>query len=180
VKDPDISVHVSEEALAEVRVRASHALPHETGGIVLGCLTATGVWITTFAEVQSKSPHLTRFMIPAGSTHRIVDEAHAADARVGYLGDWHTHPADAGASNVDLATLQDLAVGVFRRRRLLALIRRVDRVWALDLWVMNRLRRPMRMQYVLAGPLPEPTGEADQLMRSAFVTTASGSTEGKV
>jgi proteasome lid subunit RPN8/RPN11 len=165
VKAPNIGVHVSEEALADVRERASDALPHETGGIVLGCLTATGVWITRFAEVPSKSPHLTRFLIPAGSTHRIVDEAHAADARVGYLGDWHTHPADTGASNVDLATLQDLAVGVFRRRRLLAILRRVDRDWALDLWVLNRLRRPIRLEYEMAGPLPGPNGELDPHLR---------------
>jgi hypothetical protein len=170
VKAPNISVHVTEGALAEVRERASGALPHETGGIAIGCVTTNGVWITRFAEVQSKSPHLTRFVIPAGSTYRIVDEAHAADARVGYLGDWHTHPADVGASNVDLTTLQDLAVGVFRRRRLLAVLRRVDRDWALDLWVMNRLRRPIRLEYELAGPLPEPTGELDSHVRRGVVT----------
>lgn len=170
MKAPNISVHVSEEALPEVRERATDALPHETGGIVLGCLTATGVWITTFAEVQSKSPHLTRCLIPAGSTHPIVDQAHAADPRVGYLGDWHTHPVDTNASNVDLATLQDLAVGVFRRRRLLALLRRVDRDWALDLWVMNRLRRPIRLEYELAGPLPEPTKKPDAHLRRGVLT----------
>ena len=155
MKARSISVHVSEEGLTEVRERACDAVPHETGGILLGCLTATGVWITKFAEIPSKSPHLTRFLIPAGSTHRIVDEARAIDVRIGYLGDWHTHPADAGVSDLDLATLQDMAVGVFRGRRLLALLRRVDQDWRLDLWVMNRLQRPIQLAYALTGRLQE-------------------------
>lgn len=151
---PQFDVRVSEGALAEVRTLADRALPFETGGIVLGTLTATGAWITTFVEVPAATPHLTRFRIPAGRTHQIVVEAKASDERIGYLGDWHTHPADSGPSHIDLATLQDLAVGTFGRRRFLALVRRSDSRWFLDLWILSRLRRPARLPYEFSGPLP--------------------------
>lgn len=154
--EPKISIHVGEDAWENARERAKATLPFETGGIVLGTLTATGVWITVFAEVETNSPHLTRFRIPAGRTHEVVDNARQLDERVGYLGDWHTHPADVGVSNVDLSTLQDLAVGVFRRRRILALLRHVDGDWVLDVWATNRLRRPLRLTYEFVGPLPAP------------------------
>jgi hypothetical protein len=32
-----------------------------------------------------------------------------ADARLGYLGDWHTHPRDAAASDVDRRMLRRLS-----------------------------------------------------------------------
>jgi integrative and conjugative element protein (TIGR02256 family) len=155
---------VTESAFGQVRQAAADALPFETGGIVLGTRTAQGVWITRFAEVLATAPHRRSFQIPAGGTHAIVDEAKRADQRVGYLGDWHTHPVDVGPSGIDFATLQDLAKGVFARRRLLALIRRGDEEWSLDLWILNTLRRPVALDYELTGPLAPSTarGETDQ------------------
>jgi hypothetical protein len=38
-------------------------------------------------------------------TPLLVDEERRLDRRVGYLGDWHSHPADAPPSPTDKATL---------------------------------------------------------------------------
>lgn len=148
-----MEVLVSEQAVADIRSRATAALPFETGGVVLGTYTDRGVWITEFAEINSTSPHLTRYRIPAGRTHEIVNAARSADDRVGYLGDWHTHPADLGPSARDFGTLQDLAIGALRSRRLLALARRTAADWVLDMWALNRLRRPVLVRHMLVGPL---------------------------
>ena len=41
-------------------------------------------------------------------THRIVRCARSLDRRIGYLGEWHTHPADLGASITDVTTMINL------------------------------------------------------------------------
>jgi hypothetical protein len=46
-----------------------------------------------------------RYRLPAGETQRIVEVARGRDPRLGYLGDWHTHPSGAGPSDVDTAAM---------------------------------------------------------------------------
>jgi hypothetical protein len=43
-------------------------------------------------------------VLPAGATRSLVEGIQRVDSRVGYLGDWHTHPIDAAASRVDRRT----------------------------------------------------------------------------
>jgi hypothetical protein len=147
-----VAVYMVEDALASVRALASAAAPFETGGLIVGVATADTVWITNFLELALTRRHRSRFVIPAGATHPAIDDARIADPRVGYLGDWHSHPADLGPSAVDFSTLQDLAVGSLRHRRLLGLVRRTDVSWSFELWRLNRLRRPKRAQFELTGP----------------------------
>jgi len=147
-------VFISEDALEAVRRHADAAAPFETGGLLIGVTTAESVWIAAFAEVDVSKRHRSRFVIPVGATHATVDDHRGRDPRVGYLGDWHTHPANAGASRVDFETLAGLALGSLRRPRLMVLLRRVGVRWDLDLWSMSRLRRPRRVLFERTGPLP--------------------------
>ena len=147
------STYVAEDALVVVRQFAQAAAPHETGGLIVGVATAHGVWITDFVEVQVTTRRRSRFEIPAGATHAAIDALRAEDHRLGYLGDWHSHPTDVGPSGVDFATLRDLAVGALGRRRLLGLVRRTATGWDFELWAVDRLRLPARADYELAGPL---------------------------
>ena len=146
--------YVTEEALAGVRTLAARAAPFEIGGIMIGAVTDDGVWVADFVAVLGRTQHHARFLIPAGATHRIVVDARAQDPRLGYLGDWHTHPANVGPSGVDFATLRDLAVGPFGPRRLLAVMSLAHPAWNLGLWALDRLRAPARVGYELTGPLP--------------------------
>lgn len=147
---------VVEESVISVMALAAAASPNETGGLIVGTRTADGVWIAGFVEIEVTRRHRSRFVIPAGATHPVIDKLRLGDTRIGYLGDWHSHPADAGPSRLDFSTLQDLAVGVLGERRLLGLVRRSDSSWDLELWVMNRLRLPRRVDYELTGPIPRP------------------------
>ena len=150
-----LRVYVTEEAARAVREVAEATAPFEIGGILVGAATRDGVWISDFLAIPGRTRHHARFMISAGTTHAAVDAARRIDDRLGYIGDWHTHPADVGPSRIDFATLRDLAVGPFGSRRLLGLLRRVGLGWDLGLWVLDRMRAPARITHEVAGPLPE-------------------------
>lgn len=83
--------------------------PFETGGILLGVLSDHAPWVTSVIEVPPRCPHPSRYELPEGVTHAIVAEARLKDPRLGYIGDWHTHPADTGPSALDLRSLGKLA-----------------------------------------------------------------------
>jgi len=166
------SVLVAEDAFRQATELADRAMPNETGGILVGVRTPDGAWITSFREIVCAPPQRDRFLIPAGTTHRLIDELRAEDPRLGYIGDWHTHPEDVGPSGLDLATLVHLAKGMFAERRLLGLLRRKDNGWQLDLWSLGRLRRPRHATVVLTGPLAEPTSHVIAARRQE--TSAGG------
>jgi hypothetical protein len=81
----------------------------ETGGILVGVYSRGTPLIAHALEVASQNPSRTRFQIPAGITHQLVDCVRRVDPRLGYLGEWHTHPADVRTSDVDLSTMRDIA-----------------------------------------------------------------------
>jgi len=91
-----------------MREAATRAHPRETGGILVGVLADSGPWVTHACEVASVEAGPARYVLPAGTTRILVEEMRRADARLGYLGDWHTHPRDAAASDVDRRTLRRL------------------------------------------------------------------------
>lgn len=86
-------------------VAAEAADPYETGGVLLGPLSRGSSWITHAVEVPARSPARQHYILPRGVTHHIVRCARGLDSRLGYLGEWHTHPADAGPSLKDAVTM---------------------------------------------------------------------------
>jgi hypothetical protein len=56
-------------------------------------------------EVEDPSRGRSRFVIPEGVTPAVVEIARQIDIRFGYVGDWHSHPADLPASPTDRGTL---------------------------------------------------------------------------
>jgi proteasome lid subunit RPN8/RPN11 len=106
-------VLVTETALVALADAANRSYPFETGGILVGVTEAGCPWITEVIEVHSTDRGTRHYRLPAGATQPAVRAARRRDSRLGYLGDWHSHPGDAGASGIDLATL---AVMTARRR----------------------------------------------------------------
>lgn len=132
---------------------SAHAVPFETGGILLGVRTPDGLWITEAIEMQTEKRSRRSFVIPRDSTKALVDKRRSHDSRLGYIGDWHSHPSQLGASSIDLRTLARLAVGPFRRRRFVIVVRLSGLVWLLDVWALGGLRLPSRHPFGLTGPL---------------------------
>ena len=84
--------------------------PNETGGILIGLVDDGGSpCVTEAVELRPTDPSPHRFQITEGKTTTAVDDARTRDARVGYLGEWHSHPNDQPASPTDQATMAELA-----------------------------------------------------------------------
>lgn len=97
---------LSESAQATMIDAAAKAHPNETGGILIGVHTDGGhPWVTCAIEIATDDRGHHHYRIPPGLTQPSVHAARRTDPRLGYLGDWHSHPADIGPSPTDLATL---------------------------------------------------------------------------
>ena len=103
-------VLMAESAEALMREAALRAHPRETGGILVGVWADRRPWVTRACEVPSADSGLAHYVLPAGVTRTLVEQLQRSDPRLGYLGDWHTHPMDMPASQVDRQTIRRLAV----------------------------------------------------------------------
>jgi proteasome lid subunit RPN8/RPN11 len=96
---------LSESAETAMVVAAARAHPNETGGILVGVHLDGEPWVTRAIEIATDDRGRRHYKIPSGATQPAVRAARRVDPRLGYLGDWHSHPADIGPSPTDLATL---------------------------------------------------------------------------
>lgn len=131
---------------------ASH--PFEIGGIVAGVLVEGRPWITHVKEIPSQVSGHSSYVLPAGKTSPAVAALQAIDPRVGYLGDWHSHPADAGASSLDFRTLRQTSQDNDARMPLLIIVRRGRLgIYSLDVHAWARIQS-RRVHLADSGPLP--------------------------
>lgn len=150
------AVLIGEAVLAEIEVLANVAWPRETGGILLGVKARTGPWVTRAIEVRTDLRTTHSFQLPPNVTPRLVAEARIDDSRLGYLGDWHSHPARVEASETDRVTMRRLARRLQRRHVLIVAMRSVDG-YEFDVRVVGQLG-DKRAKLVRTGPLePEET-----------------------
>lgn len=147
-------VAITDDAYKDLRSFAERARPNETGGLVLGVIGAGRPWITRIVHIQQRRAKTDRYRIARGITPHLVAKHQLSDPRLGYLGDWHTHPAGVPASPEDRSTLVrvagDIEAGI--KNPLLVLVRRVDDAWAVDI-LETRGRRHIRCSIQLTGPL---------------------------
>lgn len=125
---------VAESVLVTLRAFAEASRPLETGGVLVGVLRDDQPWITTALEIQDPVRTSSRFVIPRGATPIAIDVAREKDPRVGYLGDWHSHPANLPASGMDRTTLRRTARrrGPSAARAIMIVIRDSPDGWQVD------------------------------------------------
>jgi proteasome lid subunit RPN8/RPN11 len=147
------SAWLSEEAAKTIEVAAREHHPNEIGGVLLGVSVAGRPWITEATVVPTGEGTPTYYELPAGARHQAVDRARERDARLGYLGDWHSHPADIGPSGTDRGTMRELATQGDCPEPLLLLARRQAASYELDAHQQTRRKLGM-LELVAAGSLP--------------------------
>lgn len=131
---------------------ASH--PLETGGILVGVHAGGRPWVTTAIEIRSEERGVGHYRLPGRTTRSAVLEAQRTDPRVGYLGDWHSHPRDTGPSAIDMASLAMMSMArIATPNPLLIVVRRRDSLYALDIRRM-RFGVPITCAVTLSGDLP--------------------------
>ncbi len=161
-----LSGWITEEAKELLLVASAASHPLETGGIVAGVFVEGRPWITHVKEIPSRVSGHSSYVLPAGKTSPAVAALRASDPRVGYLGDWHSHPANVGASSLDFRTLRQSSQAKDVRAPLLVVVRRdILGTYALDVHAWARIRS-RRVHLADSGPLPGLDIQGSQQARS--------------
>lgn len=101
---------ISESAEVAMVRAATRSYPLETGGILVGVHVDGHPWVTAAIEIPTTERGSHHYRIPQGATQPAVRSARRADPRLGYLGDWHSHPSIGGPSPTDLASLAFISI----------------------------------------------------------------------
>lgn len=124
-----VVIDVHPDAAGHIAAAAAAAHPRETGGLLLGW------WDTDRVVVR----HAIEVLDPTATTNSwIRDEARAQaglDAALrdhehpwlGYVGDWHSHPAACGASGQDVTSIRRASKQY--SEPLVLLVHRIDRTF---------------------------------------------------
>lgn len=71
----------------------------------MGCHVDGRPVVTGVIEIPDTDATETRYRIPEGAAQAAVAAARERDARVGYVGEWHSHPSGEGPSPLDVAAM---------------------------------------------------------------------------
>lgn len=148
-------VWISEQVIIVIKEAASGSHPEEIGGILLGVYVNDRPWVTHSVQIESVEPRHNFYRLPSGVRPRVVDELRKIDARLGYLGEWHSHPANVGPSLKDKLSMTCIALHSKNTcpNPLLMVVKRDETGYSLDIreWRGWRLTR---LHAILAGDLP--------------------------
>jgi hypothetical protein len=113
-----LSVAIDPVVVRKLERLASAALPKETGGVLLGYISSTRSTATVHVAggIEIPDPDATRASYrldptPAETAMKEHLAKHGLEGEQGYVGDWHTHPANQPASGHDLETMFRAATG---------------------------------------------------------------------
>ena len=110
---PDLppAAYLTSEASTTILKRPALAYPNETGrGSLVGLTTESGEpWIVEAVELESAPPSPASYRLPPGKTQAAVDRLREGDGRLGYVGEWHSHPNASDRSTTDERTMKSLA-----------------------------------------------------------------------
>jgi proteasome lid subunit RPN8/RPN11 len=101
----EVVVDVTERVQEYINDRVRRAFPNETGGVLVGCHIDERPVVANAWECHDPDATPCTFRIRAGETKTLVENARHGDERLGYLGEWHSHPSGAGPSDLDTAAM---------------------------------------------------------------------------
>lgn len=98
-----VRVRIAANAADTLRRHAQQGRPRERGGLLLGWWSDGDIVIRHAVEVLDPTATSTTWTRHQPAAQQALDETRAqyADPRIGYVGDWHTHPASIGISSTD-------------------------------------------------------------------------------
>ena len=152
-------VYMSESAAQSILSASSLSHPVETGGVLIGVRAGTNIWVTHAVELASRARGPASYEIPEGATKAMVREFRTQDGRLGYVGDWHSHPMNLRASAIDRATA--IRTGKHLRQQTLLLVaRRWGGSYELDVYQVRGLAL-RECSITFAGDLPQHANEGN-------------------
>ncbi len=110
------SILIARAALDVLLAAGEQALPVETGGVLLGFRAEGGVVITRSLVVPDPRSSRHSYLLHGRRAQALMTAVRDdVPSVVGYVGEWHTHPADTPPSRTDqraLGTAARLAAGL--------------------------------------------------------------------
>ena len=109
------AITLHQAARHAIETTSKQHLPMECGGILLGYREDRRVVVTHAISVQASTPATdcyTRDDVQANQLLRTFFEGREAGDPVGYVGEWHSHPAPSLPSHVDVKALRATARSV--------------------------------------------------------------------
>lgn len=107
--DLPVTIDLTEGAQAQLRALTRDALPTETGGVLLGCYVDGRPVVSAVVEIRDDDATPTTYHVSEDATQDAVTAARTTDSRLGYIGEWHSHPSGAGLSPLDVASMAAVA-----------------------------------------------------------------------
>ena len=98
--------------IRRILLLAEMSLPNETGGILVGYRTEVAIEVADALEVPDLDSTPTSYRRDQEVAQRVLNERlriEPPSSHLGFVGDWHSHTGDAGASRRDLTTLRSNA-----------------------------------------------------------------------
>jgi integrative and conjugative element protein (TIGR02256 family) len=138
-----LEIHVPAEVAAFLRENSQSLWPLETGGIVAGYARGGSIHASAAAGPGPAARHSPRGFTRDGEhSQRSLESIVAASRGVAdYVGEWHSHPENAGPSGRDRRSMKEIAEDpryANTRPILILCIRSVDGKWSLRGYVSDR------------------------------------------
>ena len=117
---------------------AAAATPLETGGILFGYRAGDDVVIESTLEIPDPGATTSSYRRDHARAQSALEERlKSAPAHVGYVGEWHSHPAPAGASGQDVREIGAISKVSPHPVALLVLRRNPHERWSLSAWIAS-------------------------------------------
>ena len=130
--DLDVVVDVAESALHAIIDASLAAAPLETGGVLIGTTISERTVVAAAIELPDAGATDESFTIAEGRVAEAVESARREDARLGYVGEWHSHPNGGGVSTTDRATMMTIAADTGIDSPILVIASPNDPMWTIE------------------------------------------------
>lgn len=99
-------------ARSTITAETRRCIPLESGGVLLGYREDRRIVVTHALVVSADIAHTNRYIrddVQANALLRQFLVSREADDPIGYIGEWHSHPAPCGPSNIDVRAIRAIA-----------------------------------------------------------------------
>lgn len=103
------NIWISEKEVKKVINFSNDSYPFETGGILVGVMKDNIPWITHIEQIISSKKKYNRYNILKGARPKIISRLRKLDRRIGYIGEWHSHPKNIGLSYTDKQSINRIS-----------------------------------------------------------------------
>ncbi|MGC4941742.1 SAVED domain-containing protein [Kribbella sp. DT2] len=109
---PSSGIDMRAEAYETIASETAKLLPVEAGGILLGYREDSNVVVTHALVVDSRQATTDKYVRDDVRANAVLTEflaKRAVNDPIGYVGEWHSHPAPSGPSPIDVAAMRATA-----------------------------------------------------------------------